>query len=85
MSNMTELKPCPFCGMELDDTDSDTLHISGGWIEHPIIGRHYVPSREAPPDQKCYAIHCNVIYGGCGASISGDSRQEAINNWNRRV
>jgi hypothetical protein len=38
-----------------------------------------------PKEQWCYSIHCVTTSGGCGVEISGDSRQECIDKWNRRV
>lgn len=32
-------------------------------------------------DKMCYQIVC----GKCGAQIEGDTKQETIDNWNRRV
>ena len=36
-------------------------------------------------DGMCYKIACADTYGGCGASLVADSREEAIDKWNRRV
>jgi hypothetical protein len=83
---MTEqnAKPCPFCGTEIDINDPDTLYRNGiGWT----VTRghtHYVSANQAPPEQQCYMICCNTIYGGCGAEINADSKEEAINKWNTR-
>ena len=80
------LKACPFCGHKLDHEDSDTIHPSGvGW--KPWKGarfRHYVSYLEVPQEQWCWEVHCDITAGGCGASISGDSQEEAIARWNRR-
>lgn len=79
------LKPCPFCGNEVDLEDDDTLHPSGvGWKPRGDIGRSYHSFREVPLEQWCYTMHCPTTSGGCGAEISGDSRQEAIDKWNKR-
>ena len=79
-----ELLNCPFCGSELDIEDSDTFHASTvGWKNRGEY-REYVNFREVPKDQWCHEVHCCTIYGGCGASITADSRQEAIDKWNTR-
>ena len=85
MSKTSKLKPCPFCGSGLDVDDSDTLHPSGtAWLEvEGLLCRRYVSYKESP--NWCYEVHCCTHYGGCGASIAGDSRDEAIRLWNRRV
>lgn len=83
---MQEAKPCPFCGMK-NNLDIDTLYPSGiGWKEDNDI-RHYVSihQEELPREQWCYKVICNESYGGCGAEIHGDSAEEAINKWNKRV
>lgn len=80
------LKHCPFCGMEADAEDEDTIYPNGsGWIDAPEGFRHYVRRTEVPQEQWCYSVHCVQHYGGCGAEISGDSIEEAINKWNRRI
>lgn len=87
----TELKPCPFCGKDVQaDVDSrEVLHQSGiFWVDDKDSGRIYLGKSEMEAgthfDGLCWEVHCPTIYGGCGAEISGDSRQEAINAWNKR-
>lgn len=82
-----KMKPCPFCGMEQDPDDQDTVYPSGSaWVDDEEIGvRHYVSAMQVPKEQWCYNVICNPIYGGCGAEMHGDSREEAIDNWNRRI
>ena len=86
---MTELKDCPFCGFHADFADEDVLHISGAWIEEPESDgykfRHYTHSGDPRKTGYCYVINCVQHYGGCGASISGDSIEEVVAKWNRRV
>lgn len=82
-----EMKPCPFCGKVVDLDEADTLYPNGiGWSDdaHPPL-RVYLTFREVPKDQWCWTMHCPTTTGGCGAEISADSRQEAIDAWNRRV
>lgn len=80
------MKPCPFCGMKLDPEDVDTVYPSGvGWKEDETeLYRYYVSSREVPKEQWCYKVVCQEHYGGCNASITGDSKEEAIEKWNKR-
>lgn len=85
------MKHCPFCGMKCVP-DIDTLYPSGiGWKEGDLgdgnMIRHYVSihKEHVPEEQWCYKIVCNESYGGCGATVYGDSKQEAIDKWNKRV
>lgn len=82
------MKGCPFCGLAVDLNDSDTLYPNGtGWKEHPNkdISRDYCSYKAVPKEQWCWSIHCPTTAGGCGAEISADSKQEAIDKWNTRV
>jgi hypothetical protein len=76
------MKPCPFCGTEVDLNDEDTLYPNGlGWREEEENMRAYCMAREVPKEQWCYSLHCL----GCGVEMKGDTRQEAIDKWNQRV
>lgn len=84
------MKPCPFCGMKINPDDIDLVYPSGiGWKEDDwgdgTLYRHYVRALEVPKEQWCYQVVCQTHYGGCNASITGDSKEEAIANWNKRV
>lgn len=79
------LQPCPFCGHKLDASDSDVLHPSGGWVDDPNGYRHYVTSSDPRKQGSCYKINCVEHYGGCGANLTGDSIDEVVNAWNKRV
>ena len=79
---MNNLLPCPFCGQEVEEDD---IYPTGtGWKAIDECGRSYHSFRDVPKEQWCYAIHCEVTRGGCGARISGDSQEEAIAAWNKR-
>ena len=86
---LLDMKPCPFCGKKVDLTDDDTLYPSGtGWKlfdNGGMMMRSYHSFRDVPKEQWCWDMHCPEPSGGCGAMVSGDSRVEAIEKWNRRV
>ena len=82
--------PCPFCGKPMHDNGDmgeDTLYPTGiGWKFDEEIGmRSYHRSYEVPEDQRCWGLHCATTYGGCGAEMHGDSKEEAIARWNQRA
>ena len=80
------MKPCPFCGHAVDLDDPDTLYPNSiGWKVRPNGFLSYHNYREVSEAQWCYSIHCVTTSGGCGVEISGNSRQECIDKWNRRV
>lgn len=79
------MKPCPFCGMNIDPNDPDLVYPSGtGWKNEPEGFRSYHRALDIPKEQWCYNVVCQTHYGGCGCTMSGDSKEEAINNWNKR-
>jgi hypothetical protein len=85
-STHPEMKPCPFCGHAVDMDDPDTLYPNGtGWKLRHNGFRSYHNFREVPRTQWCWSIHCVTTSGGCDAEIGGNSRQECIEKWNRRV
>ena len=86
------LKPCPFCGWcpatELDIPDS--LYPSGKWWADSryygdVIRTYRRHAERQPGDKPCWVMRCNDNAGGCGASIEGDSEDEVVAKWNRRV
>ena len=90
MIKENKLKPCPFCGMQSHQDWDDTLHPSGsGWRELQFGEtkiRHYMGRKDYHKwEGACYEIDCAETYGGCGVNITGDSKEEVINKWNRRV
>lgn len=77
--------PCPFCGCSHDAKDPDVVHPNGiGWLDHEEGFRHYLSARGLLQANWCYVVNCPEIYGGCGAQMSGDSKEEVIAKWNTR-
>lgn len=68
-----ELKPCPFCGghnLEIISCDEDAC------CDFHCDGC----------DDKRYTVCCSATQGGCGcASGYKDTKEEAIEAWNRRA
>ncbi len=82
---MNEAKDCPFCGKHMNPSDQDTLYPSAvGWKEEDGF-RSYCSIYDVPKEQWCYKIVCQEHYGGCGAEIYGDSIEETLEKWNKRV
>lgn len=82
---MIILKDCPLCGKQPDLQDGDTLYpINIFWKDTPD-GRMYGSRNTLElPQGQSWTMHCPVTAGGCGMEISGDSKQETIDAWNRR-
>jgi hypothetical protein len=82
------LKPCPFCGWQPPADLSDVLYPSGTyrrWDERNQF-HHYVSHNQSRQgDTPCWEMNCTANMGGCGASISADSEEEAVAAWNRRA
>ena len=73
---MLKLKPCPFCG--------------GTQLFVGTIAEIEMQDEDHPDylhSSKIYAVVCDYIKGGCGASTGGGaiSKEEAIEAWNRRA
>lgn len=81
-----QFKPCPFCGKEIDpDQDDDAFYPNGtGWKVRDNGYISYHSARDLPQEQWCWSVHCAVTSGGCGAEMSGDTREEAMSKWNTR-
>lgn len=80
-----KLSPCPFCGMKAEIEDDDTLYPTGRWREDDGFRHYLLPGDLRTEHGKVWTMHCPTNYGGCGAQINGDSRDEAIVKWNRRA
>lgn len=83
-----KLKRCPLCGNKPPKDLIDTLYPTGTvWREIPEEDglRSYHSFKEMQEgDQHCYRMGCDVVNGGCGVSVRADSKEEAIEAWNRR-
>lgn len=77
-------KNCPFCGM-YNNLDIDTLYPNGTAWKQAVGYSHYVQREGQPKENWCYKVICNESYGGCGAEMSGDSEEEAVEKWNKRI
>lgn len=84
--SISELKPCPFCGEPPFRDDGDTIYPTGtSWATHPEGFRHYFgPSADYEAEGDCWVINCTGGFGGCGAEMHGDSKEEVIEKWNTR-
>lgn len=79
-----ELSPCPFCGHVPQDL-MDAVHPAAVCWREENGRRHYVNYRDPRGYHgKCWEVHCLEHEGGCSASVSGDSKEEAEIAWNRR-
>lgn len=87
------VKNCPFCGFEIDLGDRDMLVPTSFWTRNANGKKVYLGqgprAREdaaAHPNdlQRVWEIRCAEPNGGCGATIAGDSIDEAVAAWNRR-
>jgi len=69
-----DLLPCPFCGHDLNTQDiMDTIYPSFLHIDEDGV-EHYI-----------YNIVCQESAGGCGAIILGNSVEDCVTKWNKRV
>lgn len=69
------VKPCPFCGLQMQDSDADDYL-------HQVYNEDVI---DYPPDEREWTINCLEIAGGCGVQMLGDTEEEVISKWNRRV
>jgi hypothetical protein len=82
-----EIGPCAFCGHVTQDV-RDALHPTGiGWQETPngriFTSRHNL-QRYLERDGDTWQMACLEHEGGCGVTMTADSKEEVIAKWNRR-
>lgn len=79
----SSILPCPFCGSEIQE--EDVYPTGTGWRLRESELKEYVSFREVPREQWCYSVNCLPCNGGCGAEMHADTKEEAIENWNKRI
>lgn len=71
------MKPCPFCG---NTNFENELYPSGiTWEYNPYL-QCKTYSTAGQYENKCWQLNCR-----CGAEMHGDSKEEVITLWNKRV
>lgn len=78
------LEACPFCGHVPQDL-RDAFHPSGIRWREDRGQRHYIGAKDPRDGTPCWEMNCLEHEGGCGASMSGDGREEVLAKWNRRT
>lgn len=67
---MDNLKPCPFCGNKNTAVVVDNAEYALGLVNDEDV---------------CFKVICSTTSCGCGASSAWcDTRQEAVDRWNKR-
>lgn len=84
---MSESHPnnCPFCGFRFPSDLIDNVYPTGRWRDDDEIRHYLFPDDPREHHGRTWVVVCQQHMGGCDASIHGDSREEAIAKWNRRV
>ena len=80
---MNDLKPCPFCGMNVaEPTSLLECELCANFEDDELC-----PNYDSCGSDGCgHFVACNVNKGGCGASTGWyQTVEEAINAWNRRA
>lgn len=81
-----EFLPCPFCGKVVDLDNGDTLYPAGMYWRITDGIKHHIRYKDTQQgDESCWGMHCPETAGGCGAEIEADSKNDAVNKWNRRT
>ena len=82
MSEVIELKPCPFCGGEVAEiTNAHELEDCASFESEGCPCELYEDSGFC----SLYSIVCSMNRGGCGSSSGYFSTEEkAVEAWNRR-
>lgn len=63
------VKPCPFCGRDLKDSDrQEALH-----------------TELTPDGGRSWIIHCAECDFGCGVEMRGETEAEVLAKWDRRA
>lgn len=82
------LKPCPYCGWQAGNDLRDVVYPTatyGHWLDARDHSQGHIYNHEAKgASHQIWRVVCQENMGGCGASVTGTSRDFAMAHWNQR-
>lgn len=81
-----ELLPCPFCGHNPDPNNLvDSLHPRNQYAHWSPEGYFYFNRKPEGSVYEVWEFSCLENEGGCGTTITGNSKVHVVEKWNTRA